>query len=146
MGDAGGVRRLIKPRLGDSVALTGDVSLPKGVMSPSAERRCVERSFGNRVQFLRGDLGNSGAGIEVKGDWMLMLLRLKGEVGKRWGIFMGVLQGDVVTFSCSSSEARPRFVLNLFAFCAESLLKGDVTRMSSRGGIAVTGFGVWGDS
>ena len=136
MGDAGGVRRFIKRRLGESVTFVGDESLPKGVMSPSAERRIVERSFGNSVKFLMGDLGNSGAGI---GDWMLMLFLLNGEVGKRCGIFIGVLKGDV-TFSCSSSDARPRFVLNLFVFCDESLLNGDVISMLSLG-IVVTGFG-----
>ena len=129
MGDAGGVRRLNKRRLGDSVSFVGDESLPKGVMSPKADRRCVERSLGNSVMFLMGDRGNSGAGM---GDWMLMLFLLKGEVGNRCGIFIGVLKGDVI-FSCSSSEARPRFVLNLFVFCDESLLNGDVIRMFSLG-------------
>ncbi len=65
MGDAGGVRRIAKRRLGD------DNSLPVGVMSPSAARRVtfVERSVGIKLeQFLIGDLGRSEEGIVIRGD------------------------------------------------------------------------------
>jgi len=109
IGDAGGVRRVAKRRLGDKVKVDDDNSFPAGVMSPSAERRVVERSFGIKLkQFLIGDLGRSGEGMVIKGDWIFDLLM--GEDGKRCGILTGVFWNDV-TFSCSNSEARPRFVL-----------------------------------
>ena len=115
MGDAGGVRRVVKRRLGDKVKVDADNSFPAGVMSPRAARLAtfVERSLGIKLrQFLIGDLGRRGEGIVIRGDdWMFD--RLIGDDGKRCGILRGVLWNDV-TFSCSSSEARPRFVLKRF--------------------------------
>ena len=140
MGDAGGVRRVAKRRLGDRVKVDADNSFPAGVMSrivkrrfgdkvkvdadnpfpvgvmsPRAARRVtfVERSFGIKLrEFLIGDLGRRGEGIVIRGDDR-MFDRLIGEGGKRCGILRGVLCNDV-TFSCSSSVARPRFVLKRF--------------------------------
>ena len=62
---------------------------------------------------------------------------LMGDDGKRWGILIGVLNDDDEAFSCSSSEARPRFVLNRFEVCDasfdERFPNGDVIRISIRG-------------
>ncbi len=64
MGEAGGVLFVGNRRFGERVNLEGDNSFPPGVMSPSADRRICEMSFGRKLrQFLIGDLGRRGAGI-----------------------------------------------------------------------------------
>ena len=69
MGEAGGVLRVENRRFGERVNFEGDNSFPAGVMSPSADRRICEISFGRKFrQFLMGDLGKSGVGIWVSGD------------------------------------------------------------------------------
>ena len=123
IGDAGGVCRKIKRRPGDDVILDGDSSLPPGVMSPNAGRR---GDVGIRLrQFLIGDLGRRGAGIWVKFGG-IMLDRPIGDRGNRCGIFVGV-----VTFSCSSSDARPRFDLNRLDDSVTSLVVACVTSLAA---------------
>ena len=69
-----------------------------------------------------------------------MVDRLTGDLGKRCGIFVGVENDDddVAKFSCSSSDTRPRFVLNRFdervtSVAGVTLPKGDVNKMSILG-------------